>query len=161
MDVKICFKCNQLKPLSEYYKHPQMSYGYLNKCKICAKLDVKKHRNNNLEEVRKYDRERANLPHRIKLRKEVEKKWRSDPELKKRTSELKRAWQEKNRIKRAAHIITNNAMQRGKLIKQPCEVCGNKKVDAHHDDYTKPLDVRWLCKKHRAEHHKAEREKLR
>jgi ribosomal protein S27AE len=33
----------------------------------------------------------------------------------------------------------------GKLVPQPCEVCGAINVHAHHDDYSKPLEVRWLC----------------
>ena len=40
------------------------------------------------------------------------------------------------------------------LEKKPCEVCGSEKVDAHHDDYLKPLDVRWLCRKHHMQVHR-------
>jgi hypothetical protein len=61
---------------------------------------------------------------------------------------------EENRFKDSVRSYTFLQMSTGKLIRQPCEVCGSKKVEAHHDDYTKPLDVRWLCKKHHAEHHK-------
>ena len=46
------------------------------------------------------------------------------------------------------------AVSKGKLKRLPCEVCGLEKSEAHHDDYEKPLDVRWLCKKHHTEHHK-------
>lgn len=48
------------------------------------------------------------------------------------------------------------AIKKGALIQRPCEICGELKVDAHHDDYDRPLDVRWLCRKHHNEHHRNE-----
>lgn len=49
----------------------------------------------------------------------------------------------------------NHAIRDGLLVRKPCEVCGARKVEAHHDDYAKPLDVRWLCKLHHTELHYA------
>lgn len=47
-----------------------------------------------------------------------------------------------------AQSIVNHAKRDGKLIPLPCEVCGNVKSEAHHRDYSKPLEVQWLCRKH-------------
>jgi ribosomal protein S27AE len=62
-------------------------------------------------------------------------------------------WNAANPEKRKAHKIVENALLRGDLVKQPCERCSAGNVHAHHDDYSKPLEVRWLCPKdHRARH---------
>lgn len=45
------------------------------------------------------------------------------------------------------------AKKRGRIVAGPCEVCGATNAEAHHDDYSKPLDVRWLCREHHREHH--------
>lgn len=45
-------------------------------------------------------------------------------------------------------------IQRGKIARGSCEVCGATPAEAHHDDYSKPLDVRWLCRPHHREHHR-------
>lgn len=44
--------------------------------------------------------------------------------------------------------------RRGSLPKESCEICGDPAAQKHHDDYDRPLDVRWLCVKcHGAEHY--------
>lgn len=46
------------------------------------------------------------------------------------------------------------AIKSGQLVRGPCETCGESEVEAHHGDYSKPLEVRWLCKSHHeAVHH--------
>jgi hypothetical protein len=54
-------------------------------------------------------------------------------------------------LRNGARSYANVYQRRGKLIPKPCEVCGDPKVEKHHDDYTKPLEVRWLCKRHHAQ----------
>lgn len=56
-----------------------------------------------------------------------------------------------------ARSYANTYLRRGKLTREPCEACGALDVVMHHDDYDKPLQVRWLCRTHHAEHHAAER----
>lgn len=46
------------------------------------------------------------------------------------------------------HGMVGRALKSGRLTKQPCEVCGSDDVQAHHDDYRMPLEVRWLCRSH-------------
>jgi len=61
-----------------------------------------------------------------------------------------------------AHNFVETAIQQGVLIPQPCEICGangnmkdgRREVQGHHDDYNKPLTVRWLCQKHHHEWHR-------
>lgn len=53
-----------------------------------------------------------------------------------------------NPAQKKAWNITAAAIRRGRLTKQPCDVCGSTDVQAHHDDYAKPLEVRWLCRGH-------------
>lgn len=56
--------------------------------------------------------------------------------------------------KRSARNKLNAAIRNNQITRQPCEVCGKEKVDAHHDDYDKPLEVRWLCRTHHSRLHK-------
>lgn len=64
-------------------------------------------------------------------------------------------------IEEAARKAVRSALIAGRLVRQPCEVCGAEKAQAHHDDYSKPLDVRWLCRPHHDEHHALERRRAR
>ena len=65
------------------------------------------------------------------------------------------------KIKESVRRKTNRAIKAGVLVRSPCESCGDTNSQAHHDDYAKPLEVRWLCQTHHALHHRLERAALK
>jgi ribosomal protein S27AE len=56
-----------------------------------------------------------------------------------------RKWKAENPEKRRAENAVTHAIEDGLLVRLPCERCGDGPAHAHHDDYSKPLEVRWLC----------------
>ena len=60
--------------------------------------------------------------------------------------------QQKYPYHRKARTALNRAVEKGIIKKLPCFICGNK-AEAHHPDYSRPLDVVWLCKPHHRETH--------
>lgn len=163
MTEKQCFKCQQVKPLDDFYKHPQMADGRLNKCKACAKSDASQHRSDNLEACRAYDRKRFQHDlERRSLQIDQSREWaRNNPE---KMAEVKAQWQARNPEKRQCHISLASALTKGTLVKSAsCQSCGisGVRIHGHHHDYTKPLDVMWLCATCHAKQHRLERERLR
>lgn len=58
----------------------------------------------------------------------------------------------------AARESVRLAVQSGRLTKEPCVKCGAPKTHGHHEDYSKPLDVVWLCKDCHAARHREMRQ---
>ncbi len=129
--LKTCFKCKTEKPIEDFYRHSAMTDGHLGKCKECAKTDVTKNRIVNLDRIRAYDLERAKLPHR-----------------RAQAARIVREYGKKYPGRRKANSSVTNAVRDGRLIKpEHCEDCGesHNRIHGHHEDYSKPLDVDWLC----------------
>jgi len=63
-------------------------------------------------------------------------------------------WGKANPQARWAHMALRSALRRGLVEKQPCERCGCEHSEAHHGDYDRPMDVRWLCRPHHKEEHR-------
>lgn len=139
MDSKICRRCNAEKPISDFYKHDRMADGHLNICKPCVTIRVKKHRKEN-DSVRAYDSWRYQN-HPFRKEKSIQ-----------RTKEYRKKYPDRYK----AHTALSNAVRDGKIKRQPCEVCGDVKSHAHHEDYSKPLDVKWLCALHHQRLHHLE-----
>ena len=138
--MKTCFKCGNSQPLSSFYKHPRMADGHLNKCKSCAKQDTHESRHvKHRDRVLAYDRQRAKTPERIAHRAAVVSSWgAAHPDRRKAQSALARA------------------VRTGCVLKWPVcampDCCSTKPV-AHHPDYSRPLDVVWLCQAHHKQAH--------
>ena len=126
---KVCVKCGKEKSITDFYVHQGMLSGRLNYCKECVKERVRNH---------------SHTEHSRRINKEWLKTEKGKAKLKRHTQRYRRLNPEKYK----AHMVVNNALRCGKLIKQLCEVCGSKEVENHHNDYSKPLEVRWLCRKH-------------
>lgn len=148
--MKACFKCKEFKSHAAFYAAPNMRDGLAGKCKECTKSDVRANYREHIEKYKEYERTRALAPHRIEAR-EIYKQTERGRD---RGNAGKRAYIERNPLKHAAHMAVGNALRCGRLISEPCEKCGTDQTQAHHDDYSKPLAVRWLCSKHHREWHK-------
>lgn len=155
---KICFKCKIEKNLNKFYKHSEMKDGFLNKCIECTKKDSIKNRNENKDYYLEYDRERSNLPKRVKARKEYMgsahgkklrkiylENYKKTESYKETAKKSTRKWREENRKKFNAHGRLNYAVKTKKIKKENCKFCNNIKTQGHHYDYDKPLEVIWLC----------------
>jgi hypothetical protein len=133
--LKTCFKCSLEKPRTEFYAHPQMGDGLLGKCKSCTRNDV-----------------RANYAAKAPMYRAYDKQRNDNPLRKARTRASFAAAQQKWPERLAAARAAGNAIRDGRLIPQPCWVCGEK-AEAHHPDYSRPLDVVWLCRIHHRQAH--------
>ena len=136
MTKKTCFKCGEEKEIDDFYKHPAMSDGHIGKCKECAKKDVSKNYADKREYYAEYERERFKRPERKEAAIIYQRKRRAkDPD------------------KYVANGIVARAIRGGYLIPQPCAECSAEKAQAHHEDYSEPLVVEWLCRKHHLKRH--------
>lgn len=138
MLVLTCKCCGERKLETQFYSHPAAAHKRQQPCKECHKQRVRENRLNNIERVRAYDRERGRLPHRLEANRERSKQYKRST----------KAWRSKNPEKYQAHMIVGTSLRKGILIRpSSCEKCsGSYLVQAHHEDYAKPLEVQWLCK---------------
>ena len=158
-----CKECLKRKPGTDFYGNDKM-------CKVCRIEKIRIYRAENIEAIREYDRQRANLPHRVEARiayskssrgiarqKAANAKYIRSPHGSATSKVAKAKWIEANPLKRAAHTILGNAVRDGKLAKPGfCSQCNKPgRIHGHHEDYYKPLDVIWLCSSCHRAHHKA------
>ena len=110
-------------------KAPTDFYANDKTCKVCRCAKVRANRAAKIDHYREYERKRGYHGNGLN---DARKKY-------------------PNQYK--AQTAVNNAIRDGRLQAKSCQVCGCEITHAHHDDYSKPLDVRWLCPRHHNEWH--------
>lgn len=137
--MKTCTACGLTLSFDSFYAHPKTRDGYQAKCKPCVKQYMHDRRHGaGREAMLAYDKARSTTA--------------------KRQANARRytaAWIAANPKERAAQNSVNNALRDGRLSKWPaCSMpeCGGKPV-AHHPDYSRPLQVVWLCQAHHKQAH--------
>lgn len=141
--MKACFKCGRSLPLSEFYPHPRMGDGHLNKCKDCTKRDVKRDYIAKVATLEGLESERRRGRDKYHRLYQSAYEWTA-PEA-------------PSDVKERTHNALGNAVRDGRVVKpEACSRCGaDGRIHGHHTDYYKPFDVMWLCPRcHRAQHRK-------
>jgi uncharacterized protein (DUF983 family) len=133
---KTCLKCSEAKPVAEFNKNSRKKDGLHTQCKACRNGYLASYREKNRDKVRD---SALRYAHSEKGRRNAIRSHKSRCE---------------NHPERVAAVRqVRNAIRVGHIIRQPCDVCGSHHAQAHHDDYTKVRDVRWLCYGHHREVH--------
>jgi hypothetical protein len=188
--MRNCYKCDELKELSEFHNDRTQAGGKSYECKKCKSENRKKKRQENPEKYREQNRKskRKNAEnikisqkkHRLANRERILQRRRELREPRKELINLRekerrksdvnfhlkerirqKRFRERNKEilkpKNDARKLVMYAVKLG-VIKKPnqCEKCNSTgKIEGHHTDYTKPLEVKWLCKLcHKQEHKK-------
>lgn len=145
--MKTCSRCGKEKPAKDFHHDSANDDGLTVWCAECNRTTNRSYYDRNrdkmIERSRRYYQEHREV-HRA------------------RCARYSRRVGYATGVKPRTHKMVRAAIKRGDLMRQPCEICGSQPTEAHHDDYSKPLDVRWLCHQHHMEHHgKLRRERNR
>lgn len=144
IEMKICKKCKEEKSKADFYKHKAGADGLFGKCKECIKEAVRINRKKNHEYYKEYDKKRYQEDPRVRTR--HKRYWATDAG-KSSMNKSREKWIVDNPKKIKVYNKVNNAVRDGKLIKpDKCQSCKNEgRLEGHHEDYSKPFDVMWLC----------------
>ncbi len=168
--MKECNKCKEWKMLTEFVKHKGYKDGIYSQCKSCTYALEKAWRQKNQDKknairtiYRENNRERIRIQDQENYKKNPEKFQDSAKvRMKKYLSGKGKETRELNKIlnpeKHEARKIMTAAVRSKKIIKpKSCTMCNTEvnRIEGHHEDYLKPLEIIWLCCKcHRSLHRK-------
>jgi len=153
--LKRCTKCKVEQPPSEsFHRNARSRDGLEARCKKCRSI-----RGKELYDFGGGKATKANYDKTEKA-KEAKANYKQTENGRKASLRATEKYNAKNPLKRKAQGMISSHIQSGKIIPRPCGVCGEVKTDAHHSDYSKPLEVMWLCRKDHKKWHQEHGEGL-
>lgn len=141
---KECGGCGKSKNMDDFHNSNQTDDGKQARCKECQRAYRLKKRSEKNAVVKPKVKKTADM---VAYRREYNAAHREQ------INKQKTDWWRRNRDRESVRNKTRYAIRVGKLVRQPCSVCGAVEVEAHHTDYSKPLEVVWLCHTHHLEAH--------
>ena len=146
--MKRCKQCEETLPYDSFYRKKGSKDGYESVCSDCKREKVRSNRAAKSDQYKAYDKARGQSGYRKDYLAEASTRYRATEKGKINSSKNAHLWQMNNREKMEAHDIVNRAVQKGDIQKPiRCEKCSkfSERLQAHHRDHSKPLDVVWLC----------------
>jgi len=135
LELKRCRVCGEVKSIKDFYKIKKDSgWGLEYRCKRCNAIHSKEYYQGQGHKIKK----ELNKRYYENNKKEINQKT-MEREIKKRKTE-------EGRIKYNAHQLVTYHKRVNNITQQPCEICGKLPTHAHHPDYNKPLEVKWVCR---------------
>lgn len=137
--MKTCSTCKEFKLLEAFDQQLGRKFDRASRCKSCQSISQKQRR----KRPDVIDQRHAYMARRLKTERGKAKKMADC-----------NAYNRRHPDRASAHRKIADGLRHGKIQRQPCQFCGDTKSQAHHHDYSKPLDVVWCCFKcHREKMH--------
>lgn len=163
----ICKTCHEEKEENDFYSDERRPTGRFAECILCCRARAlrwrRSHLNRAREQSKKWNREHReqiarcqranNAENREKIREKNKRIYRSH---RNEYKQMVADWRKINPEKAKAHDLFKSALHFGKIVRpEICSRCGKSgKIHGHHEDYSKPLEVIWLCSVCHARMHK-------
>lgn len=153
-----CSQCKEHKEREAFGKDKSAARGFAYRCFDCQKAHYEANKERYKEKRLRYAKN-YRLQNRERLAQEFrdfrKQKTKTDPEgFRKLRYRYMQKYKDNNALKTSCRMKYDSAIAMGKLVREPCVICGELKTDGHHADYTKPLDVMWLCRSHHLAWHR-------
>lgn len=149
---QVCTRCGEEKTPADFHRHKRYVSGRCSVCKVCRAEQARAYVGTaagaavTAAAKARYRASSAGKSHEL----DYQRAYRRTPSGR---AAFARSDRSRDPLKVAARKAVYHAVRTGKLVRGPCEACGAGSAHAHHDDYTKPLVVRWLCHGCHVQHH--------